>query len=317
MKEPYNSFSSFLKKKFNRQKVKKIPINAGFPCPNKNGHISDKGCIFCDTYGSGPIKTFELSITEQINRFIGDRRDFKYIAYFQAHANTCAPVQELRKKYEIIFNFKDIVGLFIGTRPDAIEAEVYPLLEELNKKTYLTVELGLQSIHPKSLQFLNRNHTYQQFLDTFSKLKQRNIDVVVHLIVGIPGESPADMLQTVQEMNRIKPAGVKFHLMHVLKNTRLFEMYENSNSIKLPEEEEYVDLIIYLLEHLDPSIVIHRLTGERDKEIFHAPLWALDKNKVIHAIRSKMIAKNTSQGRRVDGVHSLLRPCRPSGRLLR
>ncbi|UCH95606.1 MAG: TIGR01212 family radical SAM protein [Candidatus Aminicenantes bacterium] len=295
MQKPYNSFNSFLKKKFN-QETRKIPINAGFTCPNKDGRISSRGCIFCDTYGSGPIKQFDLSISQQIKSFIEKHPGFKYIAYYQAHTNTCAPVDELRKKYEIIFDFKDIVGLFIGTRPDAISLHVYPLLEELNKKTYLTVELGLQSIHAQSLEFLNRNHTYGQFLDTFAELRKRSIDVVVHLIVGIPGESPADMLQTVKEMNRIKPAGVKLHLMHVLKNTPLFHMYEKE-TFKLLEKDEYVDLIVYLLEHLDPGIVIHRLTGERDKEIFHAPLWALDKNEVIQSIRSKMIQKNTFQGK--------------------
>jgi radical SAM protein (TIGR01212 family) len=295
MKRLYNSFNSFLKKKFNNRKIRKIPINAGFPCPNKDGGISHDGCIFCDVYGSGPIKVFELPIAEQIKRFIGDRSDFKYIAYYQAHTNTHAPVDELRKKYEIIFDFKEIVGLFIGTRPDSIADEVYPLLDELNKKTFLTVELGLQSSHEKSLRFLNRNHTYSRFLETFEKLKRRNIDVVVHLIVGIPGESRSDMLATVNEMNRIKPAGIKFHLMHVLKHTPLFRMYERGE-IRLMEQDEYVETIVDLLEHLDPDIVIHRLTGERDKEIFHAPLWALNKNEVIHAIRSRMKERQSFQG---------------------
>lgn len=295
MQKLYNSFNSYLKKRF-KQKIRKIPINAGFTCPNKDGQISSQGCIFCDTYGSGPIKHFELSISQQITSFIETHPGCKYIAYYQAHSNTNAPVEELRRKYEIAFDFKDIVGLFIGTRPDAIADNVYPLMEELNKKTFLTVELGLQSIHSKSLQFLNRNHTYQQFLDTFEKLKKTGIEVVVHLIVGIPGETPADMLKTIKEMNRIKPDGLKLHLMHVLKNTPLYDLYE-SGKIKLPDKNQYVDLIVRLLAHLDPAIVIHRLTGERDKEIFHAPPWALNKNEVIHAIRSKMIEKNIFQGK--------------------
>jgi radical SAM protein (TIGR01212 family) len=237
-----------------------------------------------------------LSIHQQIKQFIGDRTDRKYIAYYQANSNTCAPVAILRQRYEIIFDFKEIVGLFVGTRPDAIQNDVYPLLEEMNQRTYLTVELGLQSIHDKSLVFLNRNHSYRQFLGTFQELKSRGIDVLVHLIVGIPGESPEEMLETVKEMNRLKPAGIKFHLMHVLKNTRLFDMYENKQ-IRLLEKDEYVDLIIRLLEHLDPGIVIHRLTGERDREIFHAPAWAMDKNSVIQAIRSTMLQRHTCQGR--------------------
>ena len=295
MTKPYNSFNSFLKEKFT-QKIRKIPINAGFTCPNKDGRVSHRGCIFCDSYGSGPIKSFDLSISQQIAAFIERHPGFKYIAYYQAHSNTCAPVETLRKKYEIIFAFKDIVGLFIGTRPDAIAREVYPLLEELNRKTYLTVELGLQSIHSKSLEFLNRNHSYSQFLETAAELKKKNIDVVVHLILGIPGETPAEMLQTIKEMNRLKPAGLKLHLMHVLKNTPLFELYRKEK-FRLMEKDEYVDLIVYLLEHLDRSIVIHRLTGERDKDIFFAPSWALNKNQVIESIRAKMLEKNTFQGK--------------------
>ena len=298
MSELYNSFNAFLKKKFRNKKIRKIPINAGFSCPNKNGYLSGKGCIFCDTYGSGPIKSFDLSIREQISQFIRDRssRPFKYIAYYQAHSNTYGPVKELREKYEIIFHFPEIVGLFIGTRPDAIAPEVYPLLEALNERTYLTIELGLQSIHARSLRYLNRNHTYQQFLDTFCQLKQRGIDVVVHLIIGIPGETGRDMLATVKEMNRLKPAGIKFHLLHVLKDTPLYDMYR-LGTFKLLEKDEYVDLVVTLLEHLDPSIVIHRLTGEREREIFYAPEWALDKNNVIQSIRKAMTARKTFQGR--------------------
>ncbi|MCX6581503.1 MAG: TIGR01212 family radical SAM protein [Candidatus Aminicenantes bacterium] len=298
MQDRYNSFNAFLRKKFKGRKIRKIPINAGFPCPNKNGALSGAGCIFCDTFGSGPIKSFELPIADQIQAFIGarERGEVNYIAYYQAHSNTYAPVEVLREKYEIIFAFPQIVGLFIGTRPDAIAPEVYPLLEELNKRTYLTVELGLQSIHARGLRFLNRNHTYAQFLDTFQQLKERNIPVVVHLIIGIPGETPADMLETVKEMNRLKPAGVKFHLLHVLKNTPLFDMYQRGE-FKLLEQGAYVDLVVTLLEHLDPGIVIHRLTGERDKEIFYAPQWALDKNEVIRAIRKTMEDRDTFQGK--------------------
>ena len=296
MNELYYSFNTFLKRKFNNQKVRKIPINAGFSCPNKDGKLSDKGCIFCDRFGSGPVKTYNLSIFEQIEQFIKDHPGVKYIAYYQAHTNTYAPYEELRKKFEIAFSFEDIVGIFIGTRPDSIEDEVYPFFEELGNRTYLSVELGLQSIHLKSLDFLNRNHSYKQFLDTFQKLKQMNVDVVVHLIVGIPGETKQDMLETVMEMNRLKPAGIKFHLMHVLRETPLYDLFKRER-FELLQKEEYVNLIVYLLERLDPSIVIHRLTGERDKELFYAPEWALNKADVINSIKSKMKKLNTFQGK--------------------
>lgn len=296
MVSPYNAFNDFLKKKFDNRKIRKIPINAGFPCPNKDGSISTTGCIFCDNYGSGPIKTFTLPVKEQIETFMGNRTGFKYIAYFQAHTNTAAPVAVLRENYRVIFDYENIVGLFIGTRPDAISDEVYPLLEEMNRQTYLTVELGLQSVHAKSLEFLNRNHTYRQFLDTFEELKKRDIDVVVHLILGIPGETQQDMLESVNEMNRLKPAGVKFHLLHLLKNTPLLDLYQKE-PFNLLGQGEYIELIVYLLERLDPGIVIHRLTGERDKEIFYAPRWAMDKSRTIEAIRRRMREQNTFQGK--------------------
>jgi radical SAM protein (TIGR01212 family) len=296
MDEPYKSFNSLLREKFNYRKVIKIPVNAGFLCPNKNGKLSETGCVFCDAYGSGPIKSFDMSISAQIEKYIKNHPGCKYIAYYQAHSNTYAPVSELKQKYEIIFNYEDIVGLFIGTRPDCIADEVYPLLERLNEKTYLSVELGLQSIHAGSLRYLNRNHTYENFLETFSKLKDRNIDVVVHLIIGVPGENNKKMLDTVTEMNRIKPAGIKFHLLHILDNSPLHEEFKKEK-LRLLEMEEYTCLMALLLENLDPEIVIHRLTGERDREIFIAPRWAQRKINVINSIKAKMKKRNTYQGR--------------------
>jgi radical SAM protein (TIGR01212 family) len=295
MVEPYRTFNSFLKLKFPGQKVRKIPINAGFSCPNKDGLLSSLGCIFCDEYGSGPIQYHHIGIRQQIEDFINHHPGKKYIAYYQAYTNTYAPVEELKKKYEIIFSYQDILGLFIGTRPDAIENETYELLKELNRKTYLSVELGLQSVHNKSLSFLNRNHSYSQFLETFSTLKAFHIDTVVHLIIGIPGESFTDMLANVKEMNRLKPAGIKFHLLHILENTTLYRLFKQ-NQIQLMTIDQYIETMIYLLEHLDPSIVIHRITGEREPELFVAPGWALNKINVINRLKSKMVENRIVQG---------------------
>lgn len=296
MQELYNSFHSFLKNKFKHDKIRKIPIDAGFSCPNKDGRISTEGCIFCDEYGSGPIKSGHLGVQEQLELFIAKRHGEKFIAYFQANTNTAAKVDELRKQYEKIFLFEDIVALFIGTRPDSIDEPVYKLLDELNKRIYLSLEIGLQSIHEKSLKFLTRNHSYQQFLDTFFRLKELSIDVVVHLIVGIPGETEEDMMATIDEMNRLKPAGIKFHLLHILKNTALLKLYEKK-PFKLLEEEEYINIIVNMLERLNSEIVIHRLTGERDAEIFYAPEWTLNRSGVLQAIRNRMKEMNTFQGR--------------------
>jgi len=293
----YNSLNSFLKKKFQCNKVRKIPINAGFPCPNKNGDISDEGCIFCDKFGSGPITTFNQSIRKQIEVFTSVNEKIKFIAYYQAHSNTYASVKELEEKYNIIFEYEDIVGLFIGTRPDSIAPDVLSLLDKIAKKTYLSIELGLQSIHGKSLDFLKRNHSYETFLDTFYKLKESNIDVIVHLIVGIPGENMDDMKKSVREMNRIKPAGVKFHLFHVLKETELFNMY-NRGEIKLMERAEYIDTIVELIGELNEDIIVHRLTGDRDLKLFHAPKWAIDRKRVISGIQNRMRQLNIRQGDR-------------------
>jgi radical SAM protein (TIGR01212 family) len=295
MNELFNSFNGFLKNKFPGQKVNKIPINAGFSCPNKDGRISNEGCIFCDLYGSGPVHTAAWSIEKQIEYYISKHPGKKYIAYFQSHCNTYGSLHELERKYNIVFKYKDIVGLFIGTRPDTISAPVYSLLEEINQRIFLMVELGLQSIHEKSLLFLNRNHSYEGFRKTFYKLKEKKIPVVVHLIVGIPGETRAHMVDTIKEMNVLKPAGIKFHLLHILKDTELSARYSRS-SFPLLRQEEYTDIIVDLLEHLDPEIVIHRLTGEREKEIFIAPVWALNKLAVLSSIKEKMIKNGSFQG---------------------
>jgi radical SAM protein (TIGR01212 family) len=300
MNEPYYSFSSYLKRKFCAGKVRKIPINAGMNCPNKDGTKSSTGCIFCDAYGSGPIKTFFEPIEQQIESYIKRYPGHKFIAYYQAHSNTYGPVSELRQKYEKVFKYPDIIGLFIGTRPDSISDDTFPLLDQLKQRIYLSVELGLQTIHAGSLDFLNRNHTYTEFLDTFNHLKSMGIDVVVHLIIGIPGETREDMLQTVHEMNRIKPAGIKFHLFHILRGSPLFDMHLQS-PLPLLTRDGYVDLMVLLLKHLHPEIVIHRLTGERDREIFFAPSWALNKMAVIESIRQKLVETQSVQGSLLSG----------------
>ncbi len=301
MNELFNSFNGFLKKKFPGSRVLKIPVNAGFSCPNRDGTISNKGCIFCDQFAAGPIHSASWPIEKQLEFYMQHHPGKKYIAYFQSYSNTYGPIMELKRKYEIVFKYNDIVGLFVGTRPDLIPSPVLSLLEEMNRRIYLSVELGLQSIHERSLLLLNRNHTYEQFLIAFTELKSKGIDVIVHLIVGIPGESSAHMLQTIAAMNELKPAGIKFHLFHVLRNTELYSQYALS-PFPLLAKEEYVDIIVNLLEHLDPEIVVHRLTAEREKEIYFAPDWALNKLAVLNAIREKMMQRCSCQGR-------YLKPC--------
>ena len=296
MDELFNSFKGFLRKKFPGSNILKIPINAGFSCPNRDGFISRSGCVFCDRFASGPIQTASWPIEKQVEFFISSHPQKKYIAYFQSHCNTYGPVSELKRKYEIVFNYDDIIGLFLGTRPDTISLPAFSLLEKLNQRIYLTIELGLQSVHEQSLLFLNRNHSYKQFLDTFHELKIRKIDTVVHLIVGIPGETREHMRQTILQMNKLKPAGIKLHLLHILKDTELHRRYIKA-PFPLLNQEEYADIIAFLLESLDPDIVIHRLTAEREKEIFYAPEWALNKLAVLKSITAKMKQNCSYQGK--------------------
>jgi len=297
MAELFNSFSNFLKTKFPNQKILKIPIAAGFSCPNRDGFLAKEGCIFCDAYASGPIRTGHWTIERQIENYMDLHPGRKYIAYFQSHSNTYGPCQELLRKCNIVFRYADIVGLSIGTRPDAISDSVFSLLEELKQRTYLTIELGLQSIHPRSLVFLNRNHTYLQFLAAFQKLKNLNIDTVIHLIIGIPGETRRHMLATINEMNRLKPQGIKFHLLHILKGTALNRLFQET-PFPLLSQDEYCATLIYLLERLAPDIVIHRLSAEREKEIFIAPAWALNKQAVLNQIKLQMQTSGTFQGKK-------------------
>lgn len=295
MDELFNSFTGFLKIKFPGLKILKIPIAAGFSCPNRDGLLSKNGCIFCDRFASGPIHTSSWTIEKQIESFISKHPQKKFIAYFQSHCNTYGPVSELRRKYEMVFAYNDIVGLFIGTRPDAISSPALSLLQKLNQRIYLTVELGLQSIHEQSLLLLNRNHSYEQFLKTFHELKIRKIDTVIHLIVGIPGETREHMRQTIMAMNDLKPAGIKLHLLHVLKDTELYRRYIKT-PFPLLAREEYADIVAYLLEYLDPDIVIHRLTAEREREVFYAPEWALNKLAVLNSITAKLKKNGSCQG---------------------
>ncbi len=303
MNEPFHSFSAFLKQKFPGGKVLKIPIAAGLSCPNRDGTLSRAGCIFCDRYASGPIRTASWPIERQIETYIRLHPGKRYIAYFQSHCNTTGPLSELKRKYEIVFKFKEIVGLFIGTRPDAIATPVFALLEEMGRRTYLAVELGLQSIHSRSLSLLKRNHTYGQFEQTFRELKSRGLDIVVHLIIGIPGETIVHMRETIAVMNKLKPAGIKLHLFHVLRDTELQARYAQA-PFPLLSREEYTDIVIDLLERLDPGIVIHRLTAEREKDVFVAPLWALNKIAVLNSIKEKMNSLGTHQGRLVPACGS-------------
>lgn len=283
----YLSFNKYLREAFG-DKVYKISLNAGFSCPNRDGKIDTKGCIFCSKGGSGDFaENKNLSITEQIEN--GKRRvekkisSGKYIAYFQAFTNTYAPVEVLREKFYEAINHKDIVAVSIATRPDCLSDEVIDLLDELNKIKPVFVELGLQTIHEESAKYIRRGYTLDVYDYAVKKLKAIGVNIVVHIILGLPNESKNDMLESVEYVCRSGINGIKLQLLHILKDTDLAEEYEKGN-IRALEFDEYLDIIKSCVEIIPKDIVIHRLTGDGAKKDLIAPLWSADKKRVLNAI---------------------------------
>ncbi len=283
----YLSFNKYLREAFG-DKVYKISLNAGFSCPNRDGKIDTKGCIFCSKGGSGDFaESKNLSITEQIEN--GKRRvekkisSGKYIAYFQAFTNTYAPIEVLREKFYEAINHKDIVAVSIATRPDCLSDEVIDLLDELNKIKPVFVELGLQTIHEESAKYIRRGYTLDVYDDAVKKLKVIGVNIVVHIILGLPNESKNDMLESVEYVCRSGINGIKLQLLHILKDTDLAEEYEKGN-IRALEFDEYLDIIKSCVEIIPKDIVIHRLTGDGAKKDLIAPLWSADKKRVLNAI---------------------------------
>lgn len=294
----YNSFGQHLTKKFG-ERVQKISVDAGFLCPNKDGTLSSKGCIFCDKYGSGPIKFAGLPLSEQIEKgieFAKARYGANlYIVYFQAHTNTYCSWGRLKEYIDLALSYKGVVGISIGTRPDTLSDEILDGLGTLSKTIYLWLEIGLQSIHDRSLQFLNRNHTFSDFETAFKRAKKRKIQICAHVILGIPGESWNDMMETAKYLAHIEIDGVKIHPLHVLTGTELQKMYEQ-HKIELLEKDKYVKLVVDFLERLHPSTIIHRITGEREQFLLVAPLWVLKKSEVIMDIEREFQRRGSYQG---------------------
>lgn len=298
--KPYNTLNAFYRHKFGK-KVFKVSLNGGFTCPNKDGHSGTGGCYFCTESGSGDFagkKTNPLSIQFQnIKEMMHQKwENAYYIAYFQANTNTYDSVDRLRSLYyEAISLDKNIVGLNIGTRCDALDEEKYDLLEEISKKTYLTIELGLQTIHQEAAKWMNRAHSLECFTDAVKELRKRNIDVVVHIINGFPQETKEDMLETVRFLNDLDIQGIKIHLLHIMKKTVLGHMYE-TEPFKILSLEEYRDIVVGQIEKLNPNIVIHRLTGDAPKDLLIEPMWSLKKFVVMNEIDKELRRKGSYQG---------------------
>ena len=295
----YYALDYFYKNKFGK-KIAKISLNGGFTCPNKDGTKGTGGCIYCSKLGSGDyagnVKDDIVTQFRNIKKIMDKKwKDTLYVGYFQANSNTYASVDRLKELYEPILKEKDVVGLSIATRCDCLDDDVLDYLDELNKRTYLTIELGLQTMHEKTSILINRCHTLKEFEDGIKKLRDRNIDVVVHIINGLPNETEDMMIETAKYLNKLDIQGIKIHMLHIIKNTKLEEYY-NKNPFKILSKDEYIDIVIKQLEYLKEDIVIHRLTGDPDPDELIEPLWTIKKIDVLNGIDKEMSKRNTYQG---------------------
>lgn len=297
----FHNLNYFLRNKFG-EKVFKISLDGGFSCPNRDGTISKGGCLFCSERGSGDFAgDRDFSISRQFNdiktMMSKKWKSGKYIAYFQAYTNTYAPIDVLKQKYEEALKQEGVVALAIATRPDCLGDEVLDLLEDINKKFYVWVELGLQTCNDETARKINRGYKLEVFEDAIKRLKERNIDFVVHSIFGLPGETKEDMLKTVDYIAHSGAQGVKFHLLHLMKGTPLVKLYERGE-LEFLEQEDYIDLLCKSVEMLPQEMVIHRLTGDAPRDLLIGPMWSLKKWEILNAIDRTMEENDVYQGKK-------------------
>ncbi|MBI4974691.1 MAG: TIGR01212 family radical SAM protein [Candidatus Omnitrophica bacterium] len=298
----YNDYNSYLKEKYGC-KVYKIGLDAGFTCPNRDGQKGSGGCIYCNAGGSrAPYVNQGDPLKKQLEYRIGylkeKRRAKKFIAYFQAFTNTYAPLERLKNTYDEVLPFKDIVGISIGTRPDAIDRDKLRLIASYKNRYEVWVEYGLQSIHDKTLRYINRGHDFNAFLNAVHITKEFALPMCAHVILGLPGETRDDMMATAKKMAELKINGIKIHLLHILKGSKLEPLYAKGQ-VQLLGEDEYVELACDFLEYLPPDMVIQRLTGEGGEDDHIAPTWALDKIGTINKIRETLTRRGSYQSFRI------------------
>ncbi|MDO4555910.1 MAG: TIGR01212 family radical SAM protein [Lachnospiraceae bacterium] len=299
--ERINTLNQYYKQLFG-EKVYKLSLDGGFTCPNRDGTLGTRGCIFCSAGGSGDFAADRrLSISEQIivakELFSCKSVGRKYIAYFQAFTNTYAPLSHLQKLYEEALAPEEIVGIAIGTRPDCVFDETFSLLEKINQRKPVFLELGLQTIHEQSANFIRRGYQLPVFETAVLKSHQAGLNTVVHIILSLPGESRQDIFETIAYLNRLPIDGIKLSMLHILKGTDLADYYDK-HPFPVYEFEEYVELVIDCLERLRPDIVIHRLTGDGPAGLLIVPDWSRNKRAVLNQIHKRMKERNTWQGRK-------------------
>lgn len=295
----YHTWNYYLRNTFG-EKVFKVSINAGFTCPNIDGKVSYGGCTYCSKEGSGD---FAGNPKDNLIKQFNDIKEMmhkkwpsaKYIGYFQAYTNTYAPLEVLKEKYETILELDDVIGLSISTRPDCLPDDVVDYLDELNQRTNLWVELGLQTIHDKTSKLINRGHDYGEFIKGVEKLKARNIKVVVHIINGLPGEDYDMMMETAKAVANMGVDGIKIHLLHVIKDTPMEKMLQNG-MLNLMDKDEYIKLVCDQLEILPDTMIVHRLTGDGKRDELVGPLWSLKKWEVLNDIDAELKRRDSYQG---------------------
>lgn len=298
MESDINSISSYLKKEFGEKTVK-LAIDGGFTCPNRDGTISSGGCLFCSEGGGGD---FASTIEDQIELLSGKWPKAKYLAYFQNHTNTYAPVDELREKYEKALNHPLISGIVIATRPDCLGDDVLDLLSELNEKHFMWVELGLQSIHEDTALLINRGYKLPVYDEAMRKLRERNIKTVVHLILGLPGENKEDMTESVEYIVRSGIWGIKLHLLNVVKGSRMAVEYPDYCFFK--DIDDYVNFVCDLIEIIPENVTIHRMTGDAPRKILISPEWSYKKRTILNSIHAELKRRGS-----VQGCRSCIRNC--------
>ncbi|MDQ0208201.1 TIGR01212 family radical SAM protein [Alkalicoccobacillus murimartini] len=295
----YYTWSSHLRDHFGT-KVFKVPLDAGFDCPNRDGNVAHGGCTFCSVRGSGDFagdRTDDLvtqfhSIKERMHK---KWKTGKYIGYFQAYTNTYAPVETLRNYFEVILKQEGVVGLSIATRPDCLPDDVVEYLAELNERTYLWVELGLQTVHERTANIINRAHDYECYKEGVAKLRKHGIRVCSHIINGLPLETPEMMLETAKEVAKLDVQGIKIHLLHLLKKTGMVKQYEKG-LVDLMDMEEYMKLVADQLEVIPEDMIVHRLTGDGPPELLIGPMWSMNKWDVLNGIENELKDRGTWQG---------------------
>lgn len=294
----YHTWNYYLQKKFGC-KVFKVSLNGGFTCPNIDGSKGFGGCTYCLS-GSGdfagdPTHSISAQFEEVKDKMLKKWPSAKYIPYFQANSNTYAPADILRQRFEPVLSKENVVGLALATRADCLKNDVLSYLEELNSRTFLMVELGLQTIFDETGFRINRCHTYAEFLDGYNKLKNRDIKTCIHLILGLPGETHSMMLESAKAVSKLRPTCVKLHLMHILKGTKMAQQYEDGEFETLTLRE-YVNTVVDCLEIFHEDTIIQRLTGDGGRDTLIAPLWSLKKFVVLNEIDKEMVRRDTYQG---------------------